>query len=110
MSGKRREPVGADEPFTSATWATVVDLEQTTGKWVHLSSWPTRRQGVYKWRMSFDHELTVTLAWSICAVEGEYPNATAGSLAAFLYALSIKLSHLVADWQHDQAMQAGKQD
>jgi len=105
MAGYRS--ANEDEQFIRSYNDALIDLEKEFGVVVDFTARTSLRRGVLecRWSVTFcpweNQE-----ALPICTYTAQYPNSTAKSLAAFLFASSIPLHRLVHD-QFEARKRAG---
>ena len=100
--GKYDARIAAGEEFTRAFWDQVRDVEAEYGVVISAAIVPDRRKGVITVCLQASIVQEGNQRHQVATIQGDYPNATAQALEAFLYSQSFKLARMIDGWATDQ--------
>lgn len=93
---RKQQSTSREEDFLRAYHDMMLDIEIDRALLIDTYHRPTGRRGVllFAWEVNTLGP-TPPIVRPLCKYAAEYPNATAQSMGAFLYACSVKLSRMV---------------
>jgi hypothetical protein len=102
-SSSRRKMSDSDETFTRAAWDTCADTEADAGVVIMWELRMHKQKGVWSLKATAISTRQEDRGRTLASDSGTYPNARAGALSSYLFALSNTVAMMVESVREGQA-------
>jgi hypothetical protein len=102
-SSNYQKQADSDETFTRAAWETCADTEETAGVVIMWELRMHKQRGVWSLKATALSTRHDDRGRTVASDSGTYPNARAGALSSYLYALSNTVAMMVESARADEA-------